>query len=154
MPVWGSNLGPIAPEMRPIPHATAGTQGIILNAIILYEKEMNRLPQKILQEDVGGAVLSAMQADCKINAIKTVFGAVPGMAQPLGNLTSIHDNAVRPLVWLSGLRIWRCCELWCRPMATVLIQLLAWELPNAMCMALNRQKDKKKKKKKKKKKRV
>ena len=38
--------------------------------------------------------------------------------------------------------------LWCRPVATDLIRLLAWEAPYAVGMALKRQKGKKKKKKK------
>ena len=41
--------------------------------------------------------------------------------------------------------------LWCRPMATGLIQSLAWEPPYAAGAALKRQKKKKKKKKKKRK---
>ena len=41
--------------------------------------------------------------------------------------------------------------LWCRPAATALIGLLAWELPYAMGTALKRENSKKKKKKKKKK---
>ena len=45
------------------------------------------------------------------------------------------------LVWL-----W----LWCRPVATALIDPLAWETPCAASVALERQKKKKKKKKKKK----
>ena len=40
------------------------------------------------------------------------------------------------LASLSGLRIWHCCELWCRPAAAALIQPLAWEIPYAACMAL------------------
>ena len=39
--------------------------------------------------------------------------------------------------------------LWCRPVATALIQPLAWELPYATDMALKSKKRKKKKKKKK-----
>ena len=30
------------------------------------------------------------------------------------NLTSIHEDLVRSLAFLSGSRIQRCCELWCR----------------------------------------
>ena len=36
------------------------------------------------------------------------------MAQRLMNPTSIHETRVRSLALLSGLRIQRCCELWCR----------------------------------------
>ena len=36
---------------------------------------------------------------------------------------------VRSLASLSGLRIQRCCELWCRPAAVALIGPLAWEPP-------------------------
>ena len=69
---------------------------------------------------------------------------------------------VQSLASLSGLRIWRCCELWCgrrqgsdptllwlwsRPAAVALIQPLAWEPPYAAGAALKRQKDKNKNKK-------
>ena len=58
---------------------------------------------------------------------------------------------VQSLASLSGLRIWRCFELWyrsqtwlgsqvavavCRPVATALIRPLAWEPPHAMGAAL------------------
>ena len=46
------------------------------------------------------------------------------------------------LASLSGPRIHRCCDLWCRPAATAPIHLLAWELPYAAGVVL---KDKKKK---------
>ena len=51
---------------------------------------------------------------------------------------------VRSLAMFSELKIWRCCELWCRLAAVSLIGPLAWELPYAMGAALK--KDKKKKK--------
>ena len=44
-----------------------------------------------------------------------------------------------------------CLWLWCRPMATALIQPLAWEPPFAMGVALKRKKDKKRKRRKKRK---
>ena len=62
------------------------------------------------------------------------------------------------LALLSGLRIWHCHGLWCshkrssdlallwlwyRPAATALIQFLAWELPCATGVALERQRKKK-----------
>ena len=54
---------------------------------------------------------------------------------------------VRSLALRSGLRIWHCCELWCRPPATALIHPLAWDPPYAAGVALKEQKTKKKKKK-------
>ena len=45
---------------------------------------------------------------------------------------------VRSLGLLSGLGIWRCRELWCRPAATALFQPLAWELSYATGAALKR----------------
>ena len=66
---------------------------------------------------------------------------------------------VRPLALLSWLRIGIVVSygvgcrrgsdatllwLWCRLVATVLIRSLAWELPHAVGVALNRQKKKKK----------
>ena len=67
---------------------------------------------------------------------------------------------VRSLASLSGLRIWRCPELWCRSQmklrspllwmwcrltAAALIQPLAWELPYALGVALKGKKTKNKK---------
>ena len=43
---------------------------------------------------------------------------------------------VRSLASLSGLRIQRCCELWCRLEAAAPIQLLDWEPPYAAGVAL------------------
>jgi len=62
---------------------------------------------------------------------------------------------VRSLASLSGLRIWHCCELWCRLQtwlwyrlaATALIGPLAWEPPYATGAALEKAKRQKKKKK-------
>ena len=50
---------------------------------------------------------------------------------------------VQSLASISGLRIGRCCELWCRLVATAPIRPLAWEPPYATGVAL-RQKDKNK----------
>ena len=47
---------------------------------------------------------------------------------------------VRSLALLSGLRMRRCRELWCRPAATAPIQPLAWELPYAVGAALEKTK--------------
>ena len=43
---------------------------------------------------------------------------------------------VQSLALLSGLRIRRCRELWCRPEATALIGPLAWEPPHTAGVAL------------------
>ena len=66
------------------------------------------------------------------------------MAQWLRNLTRNHEDAGSLLASFSGLGIWHCRELWCRPSATAPIRPLAWEPPCAMGAALT--KDKKKKK--------
>ena len=47
---------------------------------------------------------------------------------------------VPSLASLSGLRIPRCCELWCRPAATAPIRPLAWEPPCAVGVALEKAK--------------
>ena len=47
---------------------------------------------------------------------------------------------VRSLPSLSGLRIWCCCELWCRLAAVALIQPLAWEPPCDTSVALKSKK--------------
>ena len=63
------------------------------------------------------------------------------------NLISIHEDTVRSLALLSGLKIWRCHELWCKSqtwpasgvaVATAPIRPLAWEPPNATGAALKR----------------
>ena len=51
-----------------------------------------------------------------------------------------------PVTLLSVLRIWRCCELWCRPVAIAPIGPLAWEPPYAAGVALKKDKRQKKKK--------
>ena len=43
---------------------------------------------------------------------------------------------VQSLALLSGLRIQRCHELWCRPVATAPVRPLAWEPPYAAGAAL------------------
>ena len=65
--------------------------------------------------------------------------SVPVLAQWLTNPTRIHEVAslqVWSLASLSGLRICRCCELWCRPAAVAPIWPLAWERPYAVGVAL------------------
>ena len=54
---------------------------------------------------------------------------------------------VLSLALLSGLRIWRCYELWCRLGATALIGPLAWEPPYAAGVALEKYRKRKKKEK-------
>ena len=51
---------------------------------------------------------------------------------------------VRSLATFSGLKIWHCHELWCRPAATALIRPLPWEPPYARDVALKIQGKKKK----------
>ena len=87
---------------------------------------------------------------------------LPVAAQRVKNRS--RKMQVGSLASLSGLRIWRglriqrCCELWCRwcrlqvrlrfliavlwcrPAATVLIRRLAWELPRATSVALKSKK--------------
>ena len=77
------------------------------------------------------------------------------MAQWLTNSTRNHEVADLIPGLLQGLRIWRCCELWCRlqtplgpillwlwhrPAATAPIRPLAWEPPYAAGVALKRKK--------------
>ena len=49
-------------------------------------------------------------------------------------------SRVRSLTLLSGLKIWHCRELWCRPATTALIRPLAWEPPYAKGAALEKTK--------------
>ena len=97
----------------------------------------------------------------KTAKLSKVFG-VPLLAQWLTNPTRNHEVWVRSLALLSGLRIQRCHELWCRsqtwlgsrvavalaallwlwlwhrPVATAAIQPLAWEPPYATSAALEK----------------
>ena len=43
-------------------------------------------------------------------------------------------------LWLPGLKIWRCCNLWHRPAAVAPIQPLAWECPYAIGAEVKRKK--------------
>ena len=84
-----------------------------------------------------------------------MFGA-PIVAQWLTNLASVFMRTwVLSLASLTGLRIWRCCELqcrsqmrlwlWCTLAASAPISLLAWEPIYAVGAALKKNKKKKKK---------
>ena len=60
------------------------------------------------------------------------------VAQWLMNPIGIMRLQVRSLASLSGLRIWHCCELWCRlqsrlgsDVAVAVFRPLAWEPPYA-----------------------
>ena len=53
---------------------------------------------------------------------------------------------VRSLASLSGLRIWHCCEMWCRLAAVAPTRPLAWEPPYATGAAKEIAKRQKKKK--------
>ena len=74
--------------------------------------------------------------------LKNNLMAVPIMVQRKRIRLGTMSLQVRSLALLSGLRIWHCCELWCRSAAVALmaavalIGLLAWELPYAAGMAL------------------
>ena len=50
---------------------------------------------------------------------------------------------VQALTLPSGLRIWCCRELWCRPAAVALTRPLAWELLYAAGVAIKKSKKKK-----------
>ena len=75
-----------------------------------------------------------------LKALKSTFSGVPVMAQwkqiQLGTLRLW----VRSMALLSGLRIQRCCELWCRLAATAPIRPLAWEPPCVAGAALEKAK--------------
>ena len=78
------------------------------------------------------------------------------MSQWLMNLTRNHEVVGSIPGLASGLRIWRCCELWRRSntwlisdmavavaLATAPLQPLAWEPPYASYVALESKKEKK-----------
>ena len=57
-------------------------------------------------------LLSAPILEIKLLYLKCSCIRVPVVAQWLTNLTRNHRIRVQSLASLSGLRIWRCCELW------------------------------------------
>ena len=73
-------------------------------------------------------------------------GRVPVVEQWKRMWQGTRRFQVRSLASLSGLRILRCCELWCRPAATAPIRSLAWEPPYAAGVALKRRKKRRKEK--------
>ena len=46
--------------------------------------------------------------------MEKVGKGVPPVAQWVKNPTSIHEDVVQSQASLGGLRIWYCCEPWCR----------------------------------------
>ena len=65
------------------------------------------------------------------------------------NLTSIHEDAVRSVALLSGLRIQHCHELWCRSQtqlgSCVAVALVEAGLGSSICCECSSKKTKKKK---------
>ena len=59
------------------------------------------------------------------------------------NPTSIHEHVGSVPGPFSGLRIWSCCELWCRLAATAPVRFIVWELPYATLAALKKERKKK-----------
>ena len=75
-----------------------------------------------------------------VHTFKLTLKRVPIVAQwKQIQLVSMRIQ-VRSLALLSGLRIWRCCELWHRLAVAALIQPLASELPYAIGAGLKSKK--------------
>ena len=105
----------------------------------------------------GNSVFPATFDLLKGDRLKIFDRGVPIVAQRVKNLTSLHEDAFQSLASLSGLGIW-CCRscgvghrrgsdlalLWlcCRPAAAAAIRPLAWELPHAAGVAVQRKKKK------------
>ena len=76
--------------------------------------------------------------------IKNEALGVPVVAQQKRIRLGTMKLRVRSMASLSGFRIWRCHELWCRSTAVAPIAI-AWEPPYATGVALKRKRKKKKK---------
>ena len=80
-----------------------------------------------------------MGAELKATAL-----GVLTVAQRVKNLILIHEDAGSIPHLLGVLRIWQCCELWCRcSCAVALIRPLAWECPYVTGVALKRKRKRK-----------
>ena len=99
-----------------------------------------------------GPVLRSAKAGAMINdlllratPIPTLKGGlkmgvegIPVVAQRKRIRLGIRRLRVRSLASISGLRIWCCCELWCRPAAAAPVRSLERELPYAVGVALKK----------------
>ena len=64
------------------------------------------------------------------------FPGVPIVAQQKRIQLGTMKLRIQSLALLSGLRIRRCCELWCKSAAVAPVRPLAWEPPYAAGAAL------------------
>ena len=71
---------------------------------------------------------------------KNEESGVPTVAQQKQTQLASMMMQVKSLDSLSRLRIWHCCEQWCKPAAAALIGPLAWEPPYAESAALKKRK--------------
>ena len=75
---------------------------------------------------------------CGVLGVKINYMGVPAVAQGKQIQLISMRMWVRSLASISRLRIWRCCELWCRPAAVAPILPLAWAPPYAAGAALKK----------------